>query len=107
MTSFSAIQSTDLQNNEDKFPKIFPKMLAKLIPAYFQEEETEAIRLILSSLSEAKSTKELASIVSCTTRTLKDKYLGKLLQSRVVAMTIPEKPTSEKQKYRLAIEDEN
>lgn len=100
VTSYSAIKYADLQSNNEKFPKLFPK----LFPDYFQIEEQDTIKIILENLIEPKSANELASIISCSTRTLKDKYLDKMLMSGIVAMTIPDKPTSSKQKYKLVTE---
>ena len=60
---------------------------------------------ILSNLLEPKSAKELASIVTYSVRTMKDKYLIKMLQAGVITMTILDKPTSSKQKYKLVIEE--
>lgn len=103
--SFSAIKYTDLQDNSESLPKSlpksFPKSLTKLIPVYFQDNDSNSIETILKSLDEPKSAKELALIMLCSTRTLKDKYLNKMLQAEVIAMTIPDKPNSNKQKYKL------
>ncbi len=107
--SCSAIEYADIQESNGAFPKLFPKSfpksLAKLMPSYFNKDEKEAIELLLNSLNEPKSAKELASIMTCSTRTLKDKYLDKMLQAGVISMTIPDKPTSRKQQYKLIAED--
>ena len=107
MISYSAIKYTDLHEVKSDFPKSFPKSFPKLydllIPTYFNEKEKEALELILNSLTTPKSTRELAFILSCSTRTIKDKYLDKLLQAEVIVMTIPDKPTSSKQQYILHI----
>ena len=106
--SYSAIEYSDSQYDNCEFPKSFPKAfptsLDKLIPGYFGEEDKNSILLILNSLIEPKSAKELALIMSCSIRTVKDKYLEKMLQSEVIAMTIPDKPTSSRQKYKLIME---
>lgn len=102
--SYSAIKHTDLQDDTDNFPKSFPKMLDKLIPDYFLEKDRSVIEMIVNSLTEPKSAKELASTVICSVRTMKDKYLDKMLKAGIIAMTIPDKPTSSKQKYKLNIE---
>ena len=90
VTSYSALDDTDLQGDNEDFPKIFPKMFpkifTKLIPSCFQGSEVKNIEIILKSLNEPKSAKELASIMSCSTRTLKDKYLDKMLQAEVIVM---------------------
>jgi hypothetical protein len=36
---------------------------------------------------------------------MKDKYLIKMLQADVITMTILDKPTSSKQRYKLVIEE--
>lgn len=102
--SFTAIKHVDLLVSTDDFPKSFPKLIDKLIPVYFQEEDKEMIEVILSSLIEPKSVKDIAKLTSYSTRTIKDKYLNKMLQAEVVIMTIPDKPTSSKQKYKLKTE---
>jgi len=80
---------------------VYHRNMYKLIPSYFQVDEKDAIEVILKSLVEPKSAKEQALILSCSIRTLKDKYLDKMFQAGVVEYTIPEKPTSNKQKYKL------
>ena len=51
-----------------------------------------------------KIREDIAKLTSYSTRTIKDKYLNKMLQAEVVIMTIPDKPTSSKQKYKLKTE---
>lgn len=104
--SYSAIKHTDLQESKEDFPKLFPKLLDKLIPSYFTEKDIDTIEIVLNALTEPKSAKELASLASCSTRTIKDKYLDKMLIAEVVAMTIPDKPTSSNQKYKLILDKE-
>lgn len=103
--SYSAIKSAELQNVAadfpKSFPKLFPKLIDELIPSHFQEKEKDVVSAILNALAEPKSAKELASIASCSVRTIKDKYLDKMLQGGVIDMTIPDKPTSRNQRYRL------
>lgn len=105
VTSYSAIEYTELQSAGEGFPKSFPKLLTelltKLVPSYFQDSDRNSIETILQNLVEPKSAKELALIMSCSTRTLKDKYLDKMIQAGAIAMTIPDKPNSNKQKYKL------
>lgn len=102
--SYSAIKHSDLQDLKKNFPKIFPKLFDKLIPSYFQEKDKKDIEIVLNALTEPKSAKELAALMSCSIRTMKDKYLDKMLMAEVVSMTIPDKPTSRNQKYRLISE---
>ena len=96
------IKHTDLQESKEDFPKL----LDKLIPSYFTEKDIDTIEIVLNALTEPKSAKELASLASCSTRTIKDKYLDKMLIAEVVAMTIPDKPTSSNQKYKLILDKE-
>ena len=106
MISYSAIKSAELQDVAADFPKLFPKLIDELIPSHFQEKEKDVVSAILNALTELKSAKELASIASCSVRTIKDKYLDKMLQAGVIDMTIPDKPTSRNQRYRL-LHDKN
>ena len=109
--SYSAIKHADLHDVADDFPKIFPKifpkLIDKLIPTYIQEKDRDIVVAILSALVEPKSAKDLASIASCSVRTIKDKYLDKMLESEVITMTIPDKPTSRNQKYKIHIDRVN
>ncbi len=107
MISYSAIKPAELQNVALDFPKLFPKLIDELIPSHFQEKDKDVINAILNALTEPKSAKEHASIVSCSVRTIKDKYLDKMLQAEVIDMTVPDKPTSRNQKYRLLYEKNN
>lgn len=105
--SYSAIKHADLHDVVDDFPKIFPKifpkLIDKLIPTYIQEKDRDIVVAILSALVEPKSAKDLASIASCSVRTIKDKYLDKMLEAEVITMTIPDKPTSRNQKYKMHV----
>jgi predicted transcriptional regulator len=112
--SYSAIKHADLHDVADDypkiFPKIFPKLIDKLIPTSIQEKDRkdrDIVVAILSALVEPKSAKDLASIASCSVRTIKDKYLDKMLESEVITMTIPDKPTSRNQKYKIHIDRVN
>ena len=103
VTSYSAIQYADLQNSNENFSKI----LSKLIPSYFQDDDKEELMHILTLLKTPESATTLAKELGYETRTFKGKYISKMMQAGVVAMTIPEKPTSGKQKYRIVTEDED
>lgn len=103
VTSYSAIQYADLQNSNENFSKI----LSKLIPSYFQDDDKEELMHILTLLKAPESATTLAKELGYETRTFKGKYISKMMQAGVVAMTIPEKPTSGKQKYRIVTEDED
>ena len=94
-------KTAELQCVAVDFSKLFPKLIDELIPSHFQEKEKDVVSVILNALAEPKSAKELASIASCSVRTIKDKYLDKMLQAGVIDMTIPDKPTSRNQRYRL------
>lgn len=82
-------------------------MFPKLFPSYFQEKDKDVIEVILNVLVEPKSAKDIAEMISCSTRTVKDKYLDKMLQAGVIVMTIPDKPTSRNQKYKIQIDRVN
>ncbi len=103
--SYSAIGNTDLQEDNidfpKSFPKSFPKLLDRVIPNLFSVEEMERVDLVLRCLVEPKSANEIAELLNCSTRTAKDRYISKLLNAEVIEMTIPDKPTSSKQRYRL------
>ena len=103
VTSYSAIKYADLQEDNKITSKLFPKLFPKLIPSYFPEDKEKALEIILASLAEPKSAKELALICKCSIRTLKKNYLNKMMQAGVISMTISDKPTSRNQKYKLVI----
>ena len=94
-------KTSELQYVAVDFSKLFPKLIDELISSHFQEKEKDVVSAILNALTEPKSAKELASIASCSVRTIKDKYLDKILRTGVIDMTIPDKPTSRNQRYRL------
>ena len=103
VTSYSTIKYADLQEDNKITSKLFPKLFPKLIPSYFPEDKEKTLEIILASLAEPKSAKELASICKCSIRTLKNNYLNKMMQAGVISMTISDKPTSRNQKYKLVI----
>lgn len=108
VTSYSAIKYAELQddssNTTEQFPKMFTKLFTKLIPSYFQEEEKETIGHILNILQEPTSASEMAKILKLPPRNLKNRYISKMLQAGIITMTIPDKPNSRNQKYKL-VED--
>jgi ATP-dependent DNA helicase RecG len=79
-------------------------LINKFIPSCFQDKDKDKVETLLKELTEPKSAKELASAISLSTRTIKDKYLDKMLKVGVIVMTIPDKPQSSKQKYKLILE---
>lgn len=61
---------------------------------------------VLENITGEMSLKELMSLLKRTDRTkFKDQVLNPLIGAGLVEPTIPDKPTSSKQKYRLKIED--
>ncbi len=102
--SYSAIEYIDLQSDNKGFSKSLTKLFTKLIPSYFQEDERNTINNILNQLQEPTSAADIAKILKLEPRTLKNRYFKKMMQAGVIAMTIPDKPNSNKQKYKLVIE---
>ena len=84
---------------------ILSEYYAQQIPIPSIEKQRDIISQIEVIYNKAielqKSAKEIAEMISCSTRTIKDKYLDKMLQAEVISMTIPDKPTSRNQKYKL------
>lgn len=63
---------------------------------------------ILEIVTSEQSVTDLMAIVNRTNRTkFRDQVLNPLLKAGLVEMTIPEKPRSSKQKYRLTDLDRN
>ena len=101
VTSYSAIEYTELQAIEEVFSKSFPKLFTKLIPSYFKEEEKETIGHILNTLQEPTSASDMAKTLKLSPRNLKNRYINKMILAGVLEMTIPDKPNSRSQKYRI------
>ena len=102
--SYSAIEYIDLQGDNKGFSKSLTKSFTKLIPSYFQEDERNTINNILNQLQEPTSAADIAKVLKLEPRTLKNRYFKKMMQAGVIAMTIPDKPNSNKQKYKLVTE---
>ncbi|SEH76885.1 hypothetical protein SAMN02927937_01320 [Paenimyroides aquimaris] len=67
------------------------------------EQDTEQVRLLISSMADKKySSVELMELVGIKHRpTFLYNYLQPALESGLIALTIPDKPTSRNQKYYL------
>lgn len=80
--------------------------MSKLCPSYVQDmTKTELENLavcLLRATKEISAQNMLDGIEAVSYKHLRRKYLDKLLDMGVVVMTIPEKPTSRKQKYILS-----
>ena len=82
-------QDRDQDNGQDR---------TKLIPSSYQIK-------VLYICSLEKSTKEIMALVGRTNRTkFRNQVLKPLLKARLLEMTMPEKPTSGKQKYLITAE---
>ena len=80
--------------------------LSKLCPSYVQDmSKTELMNVavcLLRAMEEVSAQNMLEGIESVSYKHLRRKYLDRLLEMGAVVMTIPEKPTSSKQKYILS-----
>lgn len=67
------------------------------------EQDTEQVRLLISSMADKKySTTELMELVGIKHRpTFLYNYLQPAIEAGLIALTIPDKPTSRNQKYYL------
>ena len=83
----------------------FTKLITKLIPSHFQDEDTQNLRTIFTLLQQPTDAKTLETTLAINTRTIKNRYLSKLRNLGIVELTIPEKPTSRNQKYVLVNEN--
>ena len=105
VTSYSALEVLDSQGesmvSEDDFTKIFTKIFTKLVPEYFPTKEEKNLSVLIRRLVAPQKASELSVLLGITDRTLRNRYLTKMLQAGVIELTIPEKPTSRNQRYRL------
>jgi schlafen-like transcriptional regulator len=105
VTSYSALEMLDNQGkmvtSEADFTKLFTKMFTKLVPEYFPTKEEKNLSVLIRHLVAPQKASELSVLLGITDRTLRNRYLTKMLQAGVVELTIPEKPTSRNQPYRL------
>lgn len=108
--SYSAIKQSDLQESIIDFPKMFPKILDKLCPSRdqvgVQVYDQEELSKLLHALRTEQSAQALAELLSISPRTVKRKYLSPLLAAGIITLTIPDKPQSSKQKYKLILDNE-
>lgn len=92
------VQNTDIE--------LVMKKMSKLCPSYVQDmtqtEVENMAKCLLRAIKEISAQNMLDGIEDISYKHLRRKYLDKLLDMGVVVMTIPEKPTSSKQKYRLS-----
>lgn len=100
----SAINHSDLQDYKEDLTMTFHRIEAKLIPEFFNAEEKDELMRIITLLKEPASASFLAKELGYETRNFKIKYMEKMVKAGVVAMTIPDKPKSSKQKYCLVME---
>ena len=92
------VQNTDIE--------LVMKKMSKLCPSYVQDmtqtEVENMAKCLLRAIKEISAQNMLDGIEDISYKHLRRKYLDKLLNMGAVVMTIPEKPTSSKQKYRLS-----
>lgn len=92
------VQNTDIE--------LVMKKMSKLCPSYVQDmtqtEVENMAKCLLRAIKEISAQNMLDGIEDISYKHLRRKYLDKLLDMGAVVMTIPEKPTSSKQKYRLS-----
>ena len=84
-----------------KLPTQLPTQLSTRLPtrSYDQVE-----RLLLALKEDEKSSSDLRNILNIKHRqNFRDNYLHPALDAELIEMTIPEKPSSSKQKYRLTV----
>lgn len=91
---------------QDTDIELVMKKISKLCPSYVQDmtqtEVENMAKCLLRAIKEISAQNMLDGIEDISYKHLRRKYLDKLLDMGAVVMTIPEKPTSSKQKYRLS-----
>ena len=91
---------------QDTDIELVMKKMSKLCPSYVQDmtqtEVENMAKCLLRAIKEISAQNMLDGIEDISYKHLRRKYLDKLLDMGAVVMTIPEKPTSSKQKYRLS-----
>lgn len=98
VTCFSALSVNNLRDNNERLEAA----ISKIFPRYFQDEERRTVMMLLEQMQTEQTAQALAKLLSCTTRTLRDKYLAPMIEAGVVVRTIPDKPKSKNQRYVLA-----
>ena len=99
--SYSALEITDKQGKTITSEVDFTKLFTKLVPEYFPTKEEKNLSVLIRHLVAPQKASELSVLLGITDRTLRNRYLTKMLQAGVIELTIPEKPTSRNQRYRL------
>lgn len=103
--SYSAVEMIDNQSerlrSEAELTKMLTKIFTKLVPDYFPSKEEKNLSVLIRSLIEPQKATDLSALLGLTDRTLRNRYLAKMLQAGVIELTIPDKPTSRNQRYRL------
>lgn len=103
--SYSAMKMPDSQRemlrSEAELSQLITKIFTKLVPDYFPSKEEENLSVLIRSLIEPQKATDLSALLGLTDRTLRNRYLAKMLRAGVIELTIPDKPTSRNQRYRL------
>lgn len=92
------VQNTDIELVMRKMSKLYPSYVQDMT----QTEVENMAKCLLRAIKEISAQNMLDGIEDISYKHLRRKYLDKLLDMGAVVMTIPEKPTSSKQKYRLS-----
>lgn len=92
------VQNTDIELVMRKMSKLCPSCVQDMT----QTEVENMAKCLLRAIKEISAQNMLDGIEDISYKHLRRKYLDKLLDMGAVVMTIPEKPTSSKQKYRLS-----
>lgn len=93
---------TDNQGKTMTSEEEFTKLFTKLVPEHFPKKEEENLSVLIRRLMvKPHKASELSVLLGITDRTLRNRYLTKMLQAGIIELTIPDKPTSRNQRYRL------
>lgn len=97
----SLVLPSEIRTSKEQVPTQLPTQLPT-------QSEEPIQRLLLALSDEEKSSGTLRSVLGIKHRpTFRNNYLHPALDAELIEMTIPEKPNSSKQKYRLTIKGKN
>ena len=97
----SAVLPSEVGSSRNRVGVQLPTQLPIQLPT---QSDESLQRLLLALTDEEKSSGALRSVLGIKHRpTFRDNYLHPALDAELIEMTIPEKPSSSKQKYRLTV----
>ena len=97
----SLVLPSEIRTSKEQVPTQLPTQLPT-------QSEDPVQRLLLALSDEEKSSGTLRSVLGIKHRpTFRNNYLHPALDAELIEMTIPEKPSSSKQKYRLTSKGKN